>query len=172
MGALMQYHGYLLNFTDLACIISFILIIAMGYFAVPILVWGIVITALLFLFQAPMALVIAVAVISLIFIVKPIRKVLVSKILMKLMAPMMPKISDTEKTALKAGTVWVEAELFSGKPNFKKIMKEPKAVLTQEEKDFIDGPLEELCALIDDWETWKTRKLSDKVFTYIKEKKF
>ena len=101
MGALMQYHGYLLNFTDLACIISFILIIAMGYFAVPILVWGIVITALLFLFQAPMALVIAVAVISLIFIVKPIRKVLVSKILMKLMAPMMPKISDTEKTALK-----------------------------------------------------------------------
>ncbi|MBT4761575.1 MAG: acyl-CoA dehydrogenase [Bdellovibrionaceae bacterium] len=172
MGALMQYHGYLLNFTDLACIISFILIIAMGYFAVPILVWGIVITALLFLFQAPMALVIAVAVISLIFIVKPIRKVLVSKILMKLMAPMMPKISDTEKTALKAGTVWVEAELFSGKPNFKKIMKEPKAVLTQEEKDFIDGPLEELCELIDDWETWKTRKLSDKVFTYIKEKKF
>ena len=69
---------------------------------------------------------------------------------------LMPKISDTEKAALEAGTVWVEGELFSGRPNFEKILAESYPSLTDEEKAFLDGPCEEVCNMASAWDINET----------------
>lgn len=83
-----------------------------------------------------------------------------------------PQISETEKAALKAGNVWAEAELFSGKPNFKKLLTESYPKLTAEEQKFVDGPVEELCALCNDWEIWQNREIPKNVWDHIKKHKF
>ncbi|MCM2281593.1 MAG: acyl-CoA dehydrogenase, partial [Bdellovibrionaceae bacterium] len=91
---------------------------------------------------------------------------------MKMIAKIMPAISDTERTALEAGVVWVEGDLFSGKPDFKKLMNEPYPQLTAEEKAFVEGPVEKFCAMIDDWEIWQRRDLSPQAWEYLKKEKF
>ena len=64
----------------------------------------------------------------------------------------MPNMSETERSALNAGTITWEADVFSGAPDWDKLHTIPKAQLTEEEQAFIDGPVDELCAMIDDWE--------------------
>ena len=85
---------------------------------------------------------------------------------------LLPSISQTERTALRAGDVWMEGELFSGRPDFKKIFAYPYPKLTQEEQAFIDTEVEEVCSMVDDWEVFKTRDLPKKVWKYLKDKKF
>jgi acyl-CoA dehydrogenase len=110
----------------------------------------------------------------LVFLIKPIRVQLVTKIVYNIFKKydFIPKISDTERTALEAGVVWIEADLFSGKPDFEKILSEPYPQLTKEEQAFVDGPVEKLCELINDWEIWKKRELPEPVWDFIKKEKF
>ena len=68
------------------------------------------------------------------------------------MAKSMPPISRTERIAIDAGDTWWERELMSGNPNFDHLMKLPKPTLTEEEQAFMEGPVNELCGMIDDWE--------------------
>ena len=63
-----------------------------------------------------------------------------------------PQLSDTEQIALEAGTVGFEGELFSGKPDWSKLLKLPKPEISVEEQVFLDGPVEQLCAMVDDWQ--------------------
>ncbi len=70
-----------------------------------------------------------------------------------------PQLSATEQIALDAGTVGFEGELFSGKPDWSKLLKQPKPELSVEEQAFLDGPVEELCAMTNDWEI--THELAD-----------
>ncbi|RYZ77543.1 MAG: acyl-CoA dehydrogenase, partial [Proteobacteria bacterium] len=114
------------------------------------------------------------AVIMLIFLIKPLRAALVTKQLMTIMDKLgfLPKISETERAAIDAGTVWVEKDLFSGKPDFDKLMKEPYPDLTAEEKAFMEGPVDILCQKIDHWQLWKSKTLPDDVFNYIKSERF
>lgn len=113
-----------------------------------------------------------VAGVSLIFIIKPLRRLLISSFVMKGMKKVLPKISETERTALEAGVVWVEKDLFSGKPDFSKLKKEPYPELTQDEKDFLAGPTEKLCQMIDDWSVWQKREVPPEVWDFIKKEKF
>ncbi|MCE3254817.1 MAG: acyl-CoA dehydrogenase [Rickettsiaceae bacterium] len=85
---------------------------------------------------------------------------------------LLPKISDTEKTVLKSGTVWVDGELFSGKPNFKTIFSQTYPKLSSEEKLFLDNEVEQLCSMCLDHEVYKNKDLSPEVWQYLKEKKF
>ncbi|HSR74621.1 MAG TPA: acyl-CoA dehydrogenase, partial [Sulfurovum sp.] len=85
---------------------------------------------------------------------------------------LLPSISDTEKTALRAGSVWIEGELFSGKPNFEKIFSYTYPILSKEEQEFLDNEVEEVCAMTDDWEVFQTRRLPEKVWEYLKDKRF
>lgn len=146
--------------------------LGLGFTGAPLLLWTIVGAAALVGFGAPAWLLIAYAVVMAVFNVKPLRTALVSKVVMKIMQPIMPLISDTERTALEAGVVWAEGELFSGKPNFKKLMNEPYPQLTPEEKAFLDGPVERLCAMLDDWEIWEQRDISPAAWDIIKKEKF
>ena len=65
---------------------------------------------------------------------------------------MLPQLSETERVALEAGTVGWEGELFSGRPEWSKLLAQRPASLTAEEQAFLDGPTEELCAMVNDWE--------------------
>ena len=84
-----------------------------------------------------------------------------------------PKLSDTEQIALEAGTVGFEGELFAGKPDWSKLLAEPKPMLSVEEQAFLDGPVEELCHMIDDWEiTHERADLPPEIWDFLKKKKF
>ncbi|EDZ62079.1 acyl-coenzyme A dehydrogenase [Sulfurimonas gotlandica GD1] len=85
---------------------------------------------------------------------------------------LLPSISQTEKTALTAGDVWIEGELFSGKPDFQKIFSYPYPKLTEEEQAFIDIQVEEVCSMTNDWEVFQSRDLPQNVWEYLKEKRF
>ncbi len=84
----------------------------------------------------------------------------------------MPKISQTEKIALTAGTTWVDGELFSGNPNFEKIMELSYPKLSTEEQSFLDNEVEEVCKMCIDYEVQITRDLPPVVWQYLKDKKF
>src|ERR1700754_2310688 len=85
----------------------------------------------------------------------------------------MPAMSDTEREALEAGDVWWDADLFTGNPDWSKLLAFPQATLTDEEKAFLNGPVDELCAMLDDWKiNWEWRDLPKDAWDFIKAKKF
>ena len=168
------YGMFLQNATWAWSLGSVFLLLFVGFFSSPLIVWTLAIAAILVGFGAPVWLLIAFAVIMAIFNIAPLRAAVVSSAVMKLFDKLqiMPKISDTEKAALESGVVWIEKDLFSGKPDFNYIMNEPYPTLTAEEKAFMDGPVEELCAMIDQWQIHKERGIPENVMNFIKEKKF
>lgn len=81
---------------------------------------------------------------------------------------LVPRLSPTEREALAAGTVWIEGALFSGRPDFRRILAEPYPSLTPREQAFLDGPVEEVCAMVDDWEVTRTRQLPPEVLPFLR----
>ncbi|MFA6230671.1 MAG: acyl-CoA dehydrogenase [Rhodanobacter sp.] len=101
------------------------------------------------------------------------RRQQISAPLLKLFAKVTPKLSETEQTALEAGTVGFEGELFSGKPDWHELLKQPRPELSVEEQAFLNGPVEELCSMIDDWQiTHELADLPPDVWAFIKKNKF
>ncbi|MCH2057782.1 MAG: acyl-CoA dehydrogenase FadE [Thalassotalea sp.] len=101
------------------------------------------------------------------------RKEYISKPLLKLFKGIMPEMSRTEKEAIDAGTTWFEADLFRGNPDWNKLHSFPKPRLSAEEQAFLDGPVEEVCKMVDDWDTTHERAdLSPEVWQYLKDNKF
>ncbi len=104
---------------------------------------------------------------------RPLRRVLVSAPLLRLFRRIMPSMSDTEREALEAGTVWWEAELFSGRPDWKKLLELPAPCLSPAEQAFLDGPVEEICRMVDDWQvTQELEDLSPAVWTFLRDRRF
>jgi acyl-CoA dehydrogenase len=86
---------------------------------------------------------------------------------------MVPSISDTEREALDAGTVSWDGELFTGLPDWNRLMALPPPKLSPEEKAFLEGPTEELCRMLDDWQiTHELRDLPPEVWAFIKKERF
>ena len=73
------------------------------------------------------------------------------------------------REAIEAGATWFEAELFSGKPELQKLLDVESPELNESEQAFLDGPVEELCAMTDDWEVFQKRDLSPQVWAKMKE---
>jgi acyl-CoA dehydrogenase len=85
----------------------------------------------------------------------------------------LPSLSATEREAIEAGDVWWDADLFSGDPDWAKLLATPPARFTPEEQAFLDGPAEELCGMLDDWTiTWELRDLPPNVWDFLKTHKF
>ena len=85
----------------------------------------------------------------------------------------LPSISDTEREALEAGDVWWDAELFTGNPDWSKLLDTPAAALSPEEDEFLQGPTEQLCAMLDDWRiNWELRDLPPEIWDFIKANRF
>lgn len=156
-------------------LLSVILIaIALGFFAAPLWAWFVALGVFLLGCDASLLWWIPVIALAVVFLIKKVRVQLITKPLFAMLKAkgLLPKISDTEKTALRAGDVWVEGELFSGKPDFEKIFANPYPKLSDEEQSFIDHEVNAVCAMTSDWEVFESRDLPSEVWDYIKEKKF
>ena len=102
-----------------------------------------------------------------------VRREKLTKPLLAVYRKMLPSMSSTEREALEAGSVWWDGELFSGMPDWDKLMSFPAPKLSEEEQAFVDGPCEELCRMIDDWAiNHEIGDMPKEVWDYIIEKKF
>lgn len=85
----------------------------------------------------------------------------------------LPSLSDTETAALEAGTVWWDGDLFTGRPNWKKLLGYPMSTLSEAEQAFLDGPVEELCRMVNDWDVTHSRMdLPPRAWQYLREEGF
>ncbi|MFN3985776.1 MAG: acyl-CoA dehydrogenase [Rhodocyclaceae bacterium] len=107
-----------------------------------------------------------------VFLVESLRRSVVSAPIFKAFRKALPSMSQTEKDALEAGTVWWEGELFAGKPDWSKLQSYPWPKLSAEEQSFLDNETAELCRLTDDWDSTQRQDLPPEVWRYIKDKGF
>jgi acyl-CoA dehydrogenase len=85
----------------------------------------------------------------------------------------MPRLSPTEQEAIEAGDVWWDAQLFSGKPDWRQLLDVPPVSLTPQEQAFMDGPVAQVCRMLNDWEiTWRDADLPADVWDFFKEHGF
>jgi len=116
---------------------------------------------------------VVVALIALPLLLPFVRKPLITAPLLTFYTRLLPPLSETERTALESGSVGFEGELFSGKPDWDKLLGLPRPALTAEEQAFLDGPCEQLCTMIDDWDTTHVRAdLAPELWDFIKQHKF
>ncbi|WLI08576.1 acyl-CoA dehydrogenase [Pseudomonas sp. FP597] len=109
-----------------------------------------------------------IAVIAVPLLLPDLRRQYFTKPLFSWFQKVLPPMSETERDAIDAGTVWWDGELFSGRPDWDKLLAYPKAQLTEEEQAFIDGPTEELCAMVSDWEIGQAMDLPPAAWEHIK----
>lgn len=105
--------------------------------------------------------------------VPAIRRHYISRPLLDIFRKIMPEMSETEAAALEAGTVWWDGELFSGRPNWQRLLNTPAPAISAEEQAFLDHEVEELCGMIDEWKvTHVWCDLPPEAWAYLKKKGF
>jgi acyl-CoA dehydrogenase len=109
---------------------------------------------------------------ALALVVPSLRRRSVTPLLMPLVAKLLPRLGDTERIALEAGTVGFEGQFFAGRPDFEKFLAQPLAALSPRERAFLDGPVEELCRRLDDWDVTQHGDLPPEVWTFLRERGF
>jgi len=109
---------------------------------------------------------------STLFLLDSVRKNYITRPILKAFRNALPSMSQTEKDALEAGTVWWEGELFGGRPDWDKMLAYPWPTLSEEERKFLDVQTEELCRLTDEWDASKRQDLPVAVWDYIKREGF
>src|SRR5919198_620588 len=155
--------------------------LVLAYFGAPVLAWTIVGGALLWYLSVVAAFgyvtnvvlgalfVIVAAVLN----IRWLRRVVFTDHVLAVYRRILPDMSQTEKEAIDAGTVWWDADLFSGKPDWNKLLAVRAPRLSPDEQAFLDGPVEELCAMCDDWQiTHELQDLPPHVWQYIKDQGF
>jgi acyl-CoA dehydrogenase len=119
----------------------------------------------------PLLTVVAVAVAVLIG-VRPVRRALISRPIFGTYKKILPQMSDTEREALEAGTVWWDGELFRGNPDWNKMLAYPVPKLTAAEQSFMDNEVEEACRLVDDWKvSHETQDMTPEAWKYVKRQR-
>lgn len=107
------------------------------------------------------------------FSARPLRRRLISAPIFKTYKRILPQMSDTEREALEAGTVWWDGELFRGDPDWRKLLAFPVPRLTADEQSFMEHEVDQLCSLVNDWQvTYEDGDLSSEAWQFIKEKGF
>ncbi len=105
--------------------------------------------------------------------VPAIRRRYITSALLRQFRKVIPPMSRTEQEALQAGSVWWDAELFSGRPDWEKLLNTPRSRLSGREQAFLDGPVERLCRMLDDWQITHTEKdLPGEIWDYLKQERF
>ena len=165
----------LIAFVLALIVLSALLFVGQGFFAwtaaaaIWLIGWRLTGIASPLLFESVTVVLIALAAI---FGLPPLRRVIVSRLAMKAMSKVLPRLGETERIALEAGTVWWDAELFSGRPDWHKLLDFQPQKLTPEEQAFMDGPVEELCRRLDDWQINQLRDLPTSVWAFLKTNGF
>jgi alkylation response protein AidB-like acyl-CoA dehydrogenase len=110
---------------------------------------------------------------SVVFLFRPLRRMLFSDPALARFRAVLPDVSRTEQEALDAGTVWWDGELFRGRPDWQRLYAFPKPALTDAEQAFLDGPVDTLCDMLDDWEvSYELNDLPAHVWQFIRDEGF
>ena len=165
--------------TLLFLLAAIILETVLAYLSVPLLTAAIAISAFTVVSIAAgvagwllLLLILTSAVLGILSI-SSVRQPHISKPLYTWYKKILPDLSETEREAIDAGTVWWDGDLFSGKPNWKKLLSNPLPTLTEEEQAFIDGPVHELCRMVDRWDiNHNTSVIPKEITDFIHKKGF
>lgn len=167
--------------SGLCWFIAFLVVFCvLAYHRASLIIWTVSIALLLVLATSFNGLTVAAALSWIVFLsmaalfnVAKWRRRFVSQRILNFYRNVMPTMSRTEREAISAGTVTWEGDLFRGNPKWDKLLSLPKARLTAEEQAFLDGPVETLCGMIDDWDITHTRlDMAPDMWTYLKEQGF
>ncbi|NQU60211.1 MAG: acyl-CoA dehydrogenase [Rhodospirillales bacterium] len=109
---------------------------------------------------------------ALVFGLPIIRRPLISAPVMRLVRGILPTMGDTERIALEAGTVWWDGDLFSGNPDWRKLLDFKPQALSEREQAFLDGPVEDLCRMLNDWQINQDRDLPPDIWEFLKRERF
>lgn len=169
----------------MSCLLSILLVIGiiwtLLYFRIPLLFWTIGLASLLVFWTyfsetsgIGQALGwITFVVLCLPFSISSLRSKLISARLFRIFKKILPTMSTTEQEALEAGTVWWDGDLFSGSPDWNKLLQFPSSTLSNEEQAFLDGPTNEFCGMINDWEiTHERNNLPPEAWEFLKTNGF
>ncbi|HKI61778.1 MAG TPA: acyl-CoA dehydrogenase, partial [Mariprofundaceae bacterium] len=148
--------------------------------SLPLTIWiGILAVADIVLMAAGMAgwlgfIILALTAVMAVFLgIGDIRRKWVSGPALSYIRRALPPMSQTERDAIEAGTVWWDAELFRGNPDWSKLLSVAKPRLSKEEQSFLDGPTDQLCAMLDDWQiSHELRDFPPEVWAFMKDKGF
>ncbi len=162
-------------------IISIGVLLGLAYFRASLWLWSVVLIiavgAIGYDLCVPngafLGLVGATTALALVLNLRSLRLNMLTRPLFGLFQRMLPALSDTEREALEAGTVGWDGELFSGDPDWQKLLNLPKPALSDAEQAFLDGPVEDLCRMLDDWQMVEFDKdLPPQVWQFLKEQRF
>ena len=117
-------------------------------------------------------LLIATALVALVTGWPPLRRARFARTLLPTLGKVMPRLGETERIALEAGTVWWDAQIFSGMPDWDYLLRFECKPLSEREQAFMDGPVTQLCAMLDDWQVEQQRDLPPEVWEFIKRERF
>ena len=168
----------------MSVILPFLAVLVAGAFAayhrMRLAVWAAITTTLLVAcwllgasLTATLIAAVLVALIAVPLLIPAIRKPLLTAPALGFLRKALPPLSQTERIALETGSVGFEGDLFTGDPDWNKLLNYPKPQLTAEEQAFLDGPVEELCRMTNDWEiTHIHADLPPAMWDYIKQNKF
>lgn len=154
-------------------LVLLLIILGFGFFSFPLYSYFIAVGVYSVIFFDVGALFWTIfAILAVVFLLPSFRIKLISSKLVNFINKngLLPKISQTEQAALQAGTNWVEADFFKAEVNFKAINAQKVTTLTQEEQNFLDNEVNELCNMTSDWEIFQNRDLSPQVWQFIKRK--
>jgi acyl-CoA dehydrogenase len=150
------------------------LLVCCTYLGVPLWGWTLYAAVLLWACGIPIWVWIVFGAIACIFNIPILRRPIVTAAIMRSLIKLnlLPKISETERAAIEAGTVWVDGEFFSGRPDAQRLLSEPYVKMTPEIQAFLDGPVEQVCSMVTDWEIYRQHDLPPKVWDYLKQERF
>lgn len=158
----------------LATILTLMLVV-LWFNGARFIVWSALLIAVIWVWFYPSTLFWSIYLpINALLLYPPLRAALITKSIVALMQKkkLMPNISETEKIALRAGTLWIDGEFFSGKPNFDTIFAKPYPKLSDEEQAFLDNEVNTVCAMTNDHEVFQKRDLPPEVWEYLKKNHF
>ncbi len=149
-------------------------LLAAVFVGAPLAVVAVVLALGCWTFGAPWWLAVIVLTPPALFLVPALRRSLLSDRILAFFrkSGFMPAISETERAAIAAGTVWLDGELFSGRPSLHALANAPYPDLTAAELAFLEGPVAAVCAMTDDWRVHQERDLPAEVWSFLKRERF
>ncbi|MEZ6038774.1 MAG: acyl-CoA dehydrogenase family protein [Planctomycetota bacterium] len=150
------------------------MLLAVLFVGAPLYATAVVLFVAFWTFGAPWWLWLPVFAPLVVLLVPPLRRGLLGDRILAVLQKggFLPQISDTEREAIAAGTVWLDGELFSGKPSLGKLLAAEYPDLDADERAFLDGPVARVAAMTDDWQVYQQRDLPNEVWDYLKRERF
>jgi acyl-CoA dehydrogenase len=145
-----------------------------AYFAAPFIIFAVTVVGYLYILGMAQSVLISVSVVLALLTFSITRRYIFALPIFSLMKALgfLPTISKTEKEAIEAGTTWVDADLFSGKPKFSHLLAQDYSELSEDEKAYLAGPVEQLCEQVNDWDVYQNRDFPEHVWDMLKKQRF